>query len=188
MQIKLVSILFTVILLAGHMTACNSSKPSRRSTSRSDTSVNTEAVTEHPIAPPSPVLSSQKGPNSSQVDLTKAQVKGDTLTIELQYKPGTEANSQSAGVVASTYAISQISVTDEATGKTYGVRKDQSGTYMVSPLGTDQGGQSVTIPVPSAKGKPVSVSFKFPAPPVDTKTISVTIPDVGTYKAIPLSR
>lgn len=160
--------------------------------------MNTEAVTEHPIAPPSPILSSQKGPNGSQVDLTKAQINGDTLTIELEYKPGTEANSQSrsgggaalrpAGVVSSTYAISQISVTDEATTKTYSVLKDQSGTYMVYPLGTDQGKQSVTIPVPSAKGKPVSVSFKFPAPPLDTKTISVTIPDVGTYKAIPLSR
>ncbi|RYF78293.1 MAG: hypothetical protein EOO39_01835 [Cytophagaceae bacterium] len=160
--------------------------------------MNTEAVTEHPYAPPPAVLSSRKGPSGSQVDLLKAQVNGDTLTIELQYKAGLEDNRRSrsgggvafqpAGAVASTYAIDEVSVTDEVTAKTYSVLKDPSGQYMASPLRTDQGKQLINISIPSGKDKPVSVSFKFAALPVDTKAVSITIPDVGSYKNIPLSR
>ena len=197
MQIRLVSIQLIMALLTGCLFACN---PATRSTkkrlTRSDTTVNTEAVTEHPYAPPPAVLSSQKGSNGSQVDLLKAQVNGDTLTVELQYKAGPEDNTRSGGgatfrpaeAVGSTYAIDQVRVTDEATAKTYSVLKDPSGQYMASPLRTDQGKQLINIRIPSGKDKPVSVSFKFAAVPVDTKAVSITIPEVGTYKNIPLSR
>lgn len=194
MQTKLVSIQLTIALLAGCLLACNSAdKSTNHSTTQPDTTVNTESVMEHPNPPPPAILSSQEGPNGSQVDLLKAQVKGRILTVELQYKPGSENKRRSrsgvpAGAISSNYAIDQVSVTDEATAKTYSVSKDQSGNYMASPLRTDQGKQSVTISIPSVKDKPVSVWFKFPAPPINTKTISVTIPEVGTFKAIPLSR
>ena len=79
-------------------------------------------------------------------------------------------------------------MTDETTAKMYSVLRDQSGNSIASPLRTDQGKQSINITIPSIKDEPVSVWFKFQAPPVDTQTISVTIPEVGTYKAIPLSR
>ena len=199
MPIKIVSTQLTIALMAGCLLACNSAyKSTKQPLTRSDTTVNTAAVVQHPNPPPSPILSSQKGPNGSQVDLIKAQVNGDTLTVELQYKPGPENNRRSgtgpsgepvpAGAVSSNYEISQVSVTDEATAKMYSVLRDQSGNSLASPLRTDQGKQSINISIPSVKGEPVSVWFKFPAPPVDTKTISVTIPEVGTYKAIPLSR
>ncbi len=143
---------------------------------------------QHPNPPPPPVLSSQKGPNGSPVDLIKAQVNGDTLTVELQYKPGSENNRRSADAVSSKYEISQVSVIDEATAKTYNVLKDQSGNYMASPLGTDQEKQKIKLTLPSSNDKPVAVWFKFPAPPVETKTVSIAIPEVGTYKDVPLRR
>ena len=194
MPIKIVTTQLTIALLAGCLLACNSAyKLTKQPLTRSDTTVNTEAMVQHPNPPPSPILSSQKGPNGSQVDLIKAQVNGDTLTVELQYKPGSENNRRSgtgvpAGSASSNYEISQVSVTDETTAKMYSVLRDQSGNSIASPLRTDQGKQSINISIPSVKDEPVSVWFKFPAPPVDTKTISVTIPEVGTYKAIPLSR
>lgn len=178
---KRILVQLTILLVVGHLSACNSAYQSKKQPlTRSDTTVNTEAVVQHPNPPPPPILSSQKGPDGSQVDLLKAQVNADTLTVELQYKAGP------AGAVSSNYAVDQVGVMDEATTKLYRVLKDQSGSYMASPLLTDQGKQLIDLT--SSKEKPVSVRFKFSAPPVDTKTISVTIPEVGTYKAIPLSR
>ncbi len=148
---------------------------------------------EHPNPPPPALLSSQKGPADSQVDLLKAQVNGSILTVELQYKPGSVDNRRSrsgvpAGAVSSTYVLDGVSVVDEASAKTYSVLKDESGNYMASPLQTEQGQQRITMTIPSGKDKPVSVWFKFPAPPVETKTVSITIPEVGVYQHIPLSR
>ncbi|RAJ92974.1 hypothetical protein LX87_04486 [Larkinella arboricola] len=190
MQTKLFSSLFTHALLAICLLACNSTDKSENqptnqtstSVNPSDTTLNTETVMEHPTPPPPALLSSQKGPDDSQVDLLKAQVKGSILTVELQYKPGSEDKP-----VSSTYAINQVSVTDEVTTKTYSVMKDGSGHYMASPMRTDQGKQLINIAI-SSYDKPVAVWFKFPAPPVDTKTIAIKIPDVGTYKGIPISR
>lgn len=189
MQTKLVSTQLTLALIAGCLLACNSAdKSTNQPTTETSTSVNgpettpnTESVMEHPYAPPPAILSSRKGPDDSQVDLLKAQVKGNILTVELQYKRGSEAKP-----IASNYAIDQVSVVDEATAKTYSVLNDQSSNYMASPLRTDQGKQRINIS--ALNDSLVSVWFKFPAPPVGTKTISITIPEVGTYRGIPLSR
>lgn len=187
MQIRPVLSRLTLCLLAGCLVACNSSDKSTTQTPTSvtqpETTANTESVMEHPVAPPPAILSSQKGPSGSQVDLLKAQVKEGVLTVELQYKPGPEDKP-----VTSTYAIDQVGVIDEATTKRYSVLKDQSGNYMASPLRTDQGKQQINMSIPSPNDTPVSAWFKFPAPPADTKTISITIPEVGSYKGIPLSR
>ncbi|GAB3317773.1 hypothetical protein GCM10027299_09120 [Larkinella ripae] len=137
---------------------------------------------EHPNPPPPALLSSQKGPHDSQVDLLKAQVNGNILTVELQYKPGTEGKG-----VLSNYDIDQVVVIDEVTAKKYNVLKDQSGKFMASPIQTDQDNKRIKISI-SSNDKPVTVWFKFPAPPADTKAISVTIPEVGSYNDIPLSR
>jgi hypothetical protein len=191
MQSRLVSSLLTFALVAGWLVACNSTDKSSNqpatqtpaSVTQPDTTVNTETVMEHPNPPPSPILSTQKGPDDSQVDLLKAQVNGSILTVELQYKGGSEGKR-----IASNYEIDQISLIDEATAKKYSVLKDQSGNYMASPRRTDQGKQLINITIPSFKDKPVAVWFKFPALPVETKTISITIPEVGSYKGIPLHR
>lgn len=192
MQTKLIPIRLIFVSLIGCLVACNSMKKSSSAT------VNTETVMEHPNPPPPALLSSQNGPYGSQVDLLKAQVTGNILTVELQYKPGSEDKRPSrsdtvrrmvpAGSVSSTYEIGQVVVIDEATAKTYNVLKDESGNYMASPLRTDQGKQLVAIDMSSMNDKPVAAWFKFPAPPVDTKTIAITIPEVGTYKEIPISR
>ena len=178
MRPKLVSTQLALTFVAGWLLTCNSAHQSTRVTKQ-----NTETVMEHPTPPPPTLLSSQKGPGDSQVDLLKAQVTDNILTVELQYKPGSEDKH-----VSSTYAIDQVVVTDETTAKTYSVLKDQSGTYMASPVRTDQGKQQINIDLSSSKDKPVAVWFKFPAPPVDTKAISISIPEVGTYKEIPVSR
>lgn len=190
MQTKLFSFLLTRALLAVCLLACNSTDKSENpsttqtttSVNPSDTTLNTETVMENPTPPPPALLSSQKGPDGSQVDLLKARVKGGILTVELQYKPGSEDKP-----VSSTYAIDQVRILDEATTKIYSVMKDGSGHYMTSPMRTDQGKQLINIAI-SSNDKPVAVWFKFPAPSVDTKTIAISIPDVDTYKGIPISR
>jgi hypothetical protein len=187
MQTRLVSTLLTLALVAGWLLACNSADKATTQTPTSvtqpETTANTETIMEHPYPPPPAILSTLKGPDDSQVDLLKAQVNETILTIELHYKRGSEGKR-----VSSSYAIDQISVLDETTAKKYSVLKDQSGNYMASPLQTDQGKQLITITIPSFNDTPVSVWFKFPAPSPDTKTISVTIPEVGSYKGIPVYR
>jgi hypothetical protein len=144
--------------------------------------VRTESATTAPAAPApaTPALDTQPGPRDTQVALTKALVRGDILTVEVQYRmnPGVD----NTPIIYE--KIEQINYIDDATSKKYGVLKDQDGIYMASPLRSD----SKELRVATSKNSPAVATFRFAAPPASSQTISLTIPEVGSFNGIALQR
>ncbi len=137
-----------------------------------------DAGTEEPTATLSgDVLQTQLGPDGSEVDLRRAVVTGDILTVEIVYRNPTD------GIVTQIYSAEQVSIIDDATSERYDVLQDESGRYMASPMYSD------TQLNPSAGSHESAVAwFKFPAPPPSSQTISVNIPEVGAFTGVPVQR
>jgi hypothetical protein len=144
--------------------------------------VRTESAKEAPVAPApaAPALDTQPGPRDTQVALTKALVRGDILTVEVQYRmnPGVD----NTPIIYE--KIEQVNYIDDATSKKYGVLKDQDGIYMASPLRSD----SKELRVATSKNSPAVATFRFAAPPASSQTISLSIPEVGSFNGIALQR
>jgi len=139
--------------------------------------------TEAPAAAPSPVpvtvapaaaLQTQQGPKGNSVALTKVAVTGDILTVSMTF---------SGGECCVHMPIDQISVIDDATSQRISVLKDNGGQPMAAPL--EYGGKSVG---PDSFSKPSVVWFKFPAPPATSPTVSITVPGVAPFDAVPVTR
>lgn len=140
----------------------------------------TRAEVVSPATPVRAALDTQSGPKGTQVALTKALVRGDILTVELQYTVPPSAES------APTFyeKIEQINYIDEATSKKYGVLKNQEGVYMASPLYPDIKEVKISL----TKAGPVIVILKFPALPASSQTISLSIPEAGSFDGITVQR
>ncbi|MCB2376394.1 hypothetical protein LGH70_02300 [Hymenobacter sp. BT635] len=134
-----------------------------------------------PVPPATPALATQPGPKGTQIALTKARVIGDILTVELQAALPPNADSNSETVRAD---IDQISYIDDATSRKYNVLKDQSGLYMALPL--DYSKKSVAAD--ARKSGPGIMSFRFPAPPATSTTISLSLPGMGSFDGIAIQR
>ncbi|WP_310394712.1 hypothetical protein [Hymenobacter sp.] len=134
------------------------------------------------VAPPPPAaaLDTQPGPRGTQVALTKALVRGDILTVELQYSVSPNADSEP--IVHE--PLSQVNYIDDATSRKYGVLKDQEGAYMASPMRSD----NKELRVLTSKTGPAIVTVKFPAPPPTSQTISLTIPNAGSFNGVAVQR
>ena len=139
------------------------------------------AETAAPAPPATPALATQPGPKGTQAALTKVRVTGDILTVELQFTQPAAADSNSETVRAE---IDQVSYIDDATSRKYNVLKDQAGLYMALPL--DYSKKSVSVNV--RKTGPAIMSFKFPAPPATSSTISLSLPEVGSFDGITIQR
>lgn len=125
-------------------------------------------------------LDTQPGPKGTQVALTKALVRGDIMTVEVQYSlpPGADSS-------PTLYEkIDQINYIDDATSKKYGVLKDQEGSYMAVPLYPS----TKELRISTNKDSPTIATMKFPAPPPSSPTISLTIPNVGSFDGIAVQR
>lgn len=139
------------------------------------------AETANPTPPATPALGTQPGPKGTQVALTKARVIGDILSVELQASLPASADGNVETVRAD---IDQVSYIDDATSRKYNVLKDQSGLYMALPL--DYSKKSVAAD--ARKSGPGIMSFKFPAPPATSTTISLSLPGVGSFDGITIQR
>ncbi|MCR5888291.1 hypothetical protein LRS06_11045 [Hymenobacter sp. J193] len=139
------------------------------------------AETAAPAAPATAALATQPGPKGTQVALTKARVIGDILTVELQASLPANADSNVETVRAD---IDQVSYIDDATSRKYNVLKDQSGLYMALPL--DYSKKSVAAD--ARKSGPGIMSFRFPAPPATSTTISLSLPGVGSFDGVAIQR
>ena len=127
-----------------------------------------------PVAPP---IQTQQGPDGVRVDLTRAAVTGDILTVQLAYiAPGDESFSDY-------FPAEEVSVIDDATSQRYGILKDQSGAWLAAPLFVTK-----NIRPSAQKGETAIVWMKFPAPPATSPTVSVNIPKVGPFDGVPVSR
>ncbi|WP_133271525.1 phosphoribosylglycinamide synthetase [Hymenobacter radiodurans] len=132
-------------------------------------------------APAAAALSTQPGPKGTQVALTKARVVGDILNVELQYTLPAASNSNSEFLHTD---IDQINYIDDATSRKYNILKDQQGAWMAMP--TNSSGKSLDIA--ARKAGPSIVTLKFPAPPAESPTISLSVPEVGSFDGIAVQR
>lgn len=143
-----------------------------------ETGVTREAVaapTPTPVAAPAaPVIQTQAGPKGNSVALNKVAVTGDILTVSTTF---------SGGDCCVHLKIDDVSVIDDATSQRLSVLKDNNGRYMAAPVESD--GKSVT---PDSFDKPSVVWFKFPAPPPTSRTVSIAIPGVAPFDAVPVTR
>ncbi|WP_129586260.1 hypothetical protein [Sphingomonas montana] len=136
--------------------------------------------TARPAPAPAPVVTpiqTQQGPEGTRVDLTRAAVTGDILTVQLAY---TAASDKS---FSDYFRADEVSVIDDATSQRYGILKDQTGAWLAAPLFV-----SHSIRASGQKGETAIVWMKFPAPPATSRAVSVNVPKVGPFDGVPISR
>ena len=130
-----------------------------------------------PATPPAPpeVAPLAKGRfKNSEWRLTKVRVTRAILTVELQID-GKCCESESM-------PLDQTSYIDDASAKKFGVLKDDAGQWMAAPLLSNS---YVTL---QANGGVSTVWIKFPAPPAESKTISLNLPKIGALDGMPVQR
>lgn len=139
-------------------------------------------ATDQPVVTASPVtvIQSQPGPDGSQVDLLSVKVTGDILTVNLRCSSEKKYNIQS-------FKISQISVIDDATSQRIGVLKDNEGNAIVSDLQASGNPDSHLLRA-SCTSSPGVMWAKFPAPPPTSETVSISLPKVGPFDGVPVTR
>ncbi len=128
------------------------------------------------VAAGADVIASQPGPNGSTWDLTKVQVTGNLLTVQLNVRPRVKEDISYWGDIA------DISVVDDATAQRYTVVEDQSGRPMVSELSSN------SLRVNTRRDEVGIVWLKFPAPPAGSTTVSISLPKVGSFDGVPVTR
>lgn len=129
-------------------------------------------------APANPAIRTAAGPEGTTVELTRMQVTGNIMTVELRYSPP-------AGATGSQWVyfpLNEVSLIDDATSQRYGVLQDEQKHWMASPL---SGGR---IALAMRDGNSALVWFKFPAPPASSPTVSVNIPSVSPFDGVPVTR
>lgn len=182
------------------LASCSQDKPADTATTTETSTSTTTAPAEQPAAPPADAgvarteaaqpesapaaaaLATQPGPRGSQVALTKARVVGDILSVELQYT--LPASSDVTGSITVYEDIDQVNYVDDATSRKYEVLKDQQGKFMASPLSYNDKQFKADV----RKSVPALVSFKFPAPPATSQTVSLSIPEAGSFDAVAVQR
>ncbi len=177
---------FRLVLAAAALTlgACGQSDrptpPENAAATPSGQVERTQPMTETPAAPTpmSAALQVQDGPEASRVSLTRAQVTGDVLTVQLRYE-------KSAGSLGARFAVEEVSVIDDATAQRYGVLRDQAQRWQASPLQSPTSDYALFSARPDS---PAVVWFKFPAPPVTSQTVSINIPGVGPFDGVTVQR
>ena len=133
-----------------------------------------------PAEPAAAVLDAQPGPKGTTWELTKVATVGQIMTVQFNVQP------QAGGTIFITgLPIDDVAVIDDATSQRYGVLKDDNGRPLASPLQSE----GKTLRLDSSKsGQSVVVWLKFPALPADSKTISITIPEVAPFDGIQVIR
>ncbi len=123
---------------------------------------------------------SQPGPDATQWDLTRLSVVGQLVTVQFLVKPAVGGYINIMG-----QRMGEVSLVDDTTSQRYTVLKDDASKYMAAPLAND--GNTLRLSS-STKDAPVVVWFKFPAPPPESKTVSITIPGVGPFDGVVVNR
>ena len=139
------------------------------------TRIETPSPTPTPTQVAAPAIQTQPGPKGASVALNRVAVTGDVLTVALTY---------SGGTCCSYAKIDEVSVIDDATAQRLGVLKDNAGKAMAAPISSN--GKDVRIG--DSRRNTAQVWFKFPAPPATTQTVSIAIPEVAPFDAVPVTR
>lgn len=166
------------------LAACNVAPEANQTASAPDAPVETGAsgVTRAEVAPsptPAPppaqaVIQTQPGSGGAQVALNKVGVTGDVLTVQLTYTGGSSTH---------VIEVDEVSAIDDASARQFGVLKDNAGKWLAAPL-SGSGKQMIF----ASTRAPVIVWFKFPAPPAESKTVSINIPGAAPFDGVPVAR
>lgn len=179
---KLVLVLASLALVA-----CKEAKKeeSVESTSSSEVTKSDEKITEDTATPKveAPAALSTKSLNGEVISVTKAKVIGKVLYVELIAKAEKEGDEHTPLHVIN---IREINYVDDAEAKKHDVLKDDEGNYQASPLQSSGSGRIQFST--SYKKNAVLVSLKFAPPPETSKTITLNIPDFGSFDSIPITR
>jgi hypothetical protein len=128
--------------------------------------------------PADAVIQTQEGsPGHIHVDLTRASVTGDVLTVQLRFR-----NTSDSRYTTVRFPIEEVSYIEDATARRHGVLVDEAGTAMASPVEREQ------IILNLARGDSKVAWFRFAAPDPQSHTISINIPGVGPFDGIPVTR
>lgn len=131
-------------------------------------------------APPptttAPIISS-KQTSDGTLNINKVNVIGSIMTIELSID-----NTEKKPININ-FPANNIYYIDDATVKKNSLLKDDEGRVMLTP--TNSEGMKMRY---LGSDKLVMMSLKFAAPPVETKTISLTIGDYGSFDGVPVTR
>lgn len=130
-------------------------------------------------APAPAAIQTQPGSDGISVALTRVQVTGDVLTVQLAYSKATENSATQR------FSVEEIAVIDDATSQRYGVLKDAAGRWQAAPL---QAAGNDNLMIVVRNDAPTVVWFKFPAPPPTSPTVSINIPNVGPFDGVPVTR
>jgi hypothetical protein len=176
----------TLLIGAAALAACtpagdggNTAAPVEEATASPAAGVMREEIAPTPTPSPAPlqvaVIQSQPGPRGNTVALNRVAVTGDILTVSLTFSGG--------GDCCIHIPVDDVSVIDDSTSQRISVLKDGSGKWMAAPL--DSAGKTVG---PESWQTPSVLWFKFPAPPATSKTVSITLPGVAPFDAVPVTR
>lgn len=122
--------------------------------------------------------------NETTVHLTKARVAGPILTVEFVFEPKRKPDGKYGYVDNYQANFEELAYIDEASAQKVSVLQDGNGKYSGSPsLG--EKGQKLYI---SGSSHMMTVTLKYPAPPAETQTISITLPKVGSFDGIAITR
>lgn len=142
-----------------------------------DVTANPVVATSPAPAPVAAALRTSPGPGGSTVELTRVQVTGAIMTVELRFVPQPD-KSMSQWY----FNVNDVSIIDDVTSQRYSVLKDEQDKWMAAPL---SGGR---IGVTTSKGESAIIWLKFPAPPASSATVSLNFPDVSPFDGVPVQR
>lgn len=119
----------------------------------------------------------KKSLNDVVANITKVRVTGDILTVEMIV--------ENIGKERISYylPLKEISYIDDATSKKYSLLQDDEGKYMADPINSTS--RDIAF---YGEQREHLISMKFPAPPAESKTISLNIPKFGSFDVLPVSR
>lgn len=137
-------------------------------------------------APTAPAIQAMQSKpyNETTVHLTKARVAGPILTVEFVFEPPRKPDGKYDYVNSYEAKFEELAYIDEASAQKVSILQDENGKYSGSPT---LGSLGDTLYV-SGSGNMTTVTLKYPAPPEQTQTISITLPKIGSFDGITITR
>ena len=126
-----------------------------------------------PAVKPADALASHNTNWSGVVaDVTEFRRKGNILTALVRLR-----NTLTDGHTIVQFDIGGVYLMDEAGAKKYEVLKDEKGDYIASSTGLFTEGVG---------GEGITLWMKFPAPPLETKTATLAVPQIPPFEDLPI--
>jgi hypothetical protein len=162
-----------MIALSLFLAACQQRASPPAASSPGAAPIATPARILSPAVKPADALASHNTNWSGVVaDVTEFRRKGNILTALVRLR-----NTKTGGHTIVQFGIGNVYLMDAAGAKKYEVLKDEKGGYIASSTGLlteDVGGEGITV------------WMKFPAPPLETKTATLAMPEMPPFEDLPI--